>query len=103
MLINAILLSFKAITFPLYIGEEENKEEPEEDEKEESEPSKENKPQELTGKDKAVDIVKKEYAFDGQTVEYYQMEGENYIIRIKDGTAQTWYLVDGKTWEAEEY
>ena len=31
------------------------------------------------------------------------MEGENYVIKVKDGTAQTWYLVHGATWEAEEY
>ena len=85
-----------------YIGEEENKEEPIEEEKQES-----NEPEEvveeLTGKDKAIDIVKKQYAVDGQTVRFDHMEGNNYIIKINDGTAVTWYLVDGTTWEAEEY
>ena len=31
------------------------------------------------------------------------MEGESYVIKINDGTAVTWYLVDGITWEAAEY
>lgn len=93
-----------------YIGEEENKEEPEEtNEPETTEPEQnvgekeEQKEPELTGKDKAVDIVKKQYATDGQTVRFDHMEGNNYVIKLNDGTAVTWYLVNGTTWEAEEY
>lgn len=92
-----------------YIGEEENKEEepvedkqPQEDSDQETQQSEQEEP-ELTGKDKAIDVVKKQYALEGQKVEYDHMERENYVIRIKDGTAVTWYLVDGTTWEAEEY
>ena len=58
---------------------------------------------ELTGKDKAIDIVKKQYALEGQIVRYDHMEGTDYIIKINDGTAVTWYIVNGTTWEAEEY
>lgn len=88
-----------------YIGEEENKEEEiieEEAEKADSE-EKNDTPIELTGKDKAIDIVEKKYALEGQTVRYDHMEGENYVIKINEGTAQAWYIVDGTTWEAEEY
>lgn len=91
-----------------YIGEEENKEEPKEDEEAEKTPEQEpekeeEKTEELTGKDKAIDIVEKQYALDGQTVRFDHMEGADYIIKINDGTAVTWYLVNGTTWEAEEY
>lgn len=92
-----------------YIGEEENKEEEtiQDDQSDISQESieqeKEEQPTELTGKDKAIDIVKKQYAMDGQTVRFDHMEGEDYIIKINEGTAVTWYLVDGTTWEAEEY
>lgn len=95
-----------------YIGEEENKEEePVEDEESKQTSTNENtktdkneQTAELTGEDKAVDVVKKQYALDGQTVEVHHMEGENYVVSIKDGTGATWwYLVDGTTWEAEEY
>lgn len=91
-----------------YIGEEENKEE-EQVQDEQPEENSEQKTQteqeapELTGKDKAVDVVKKQYALDGQTVKFDHMEGENYVVKINAGTAVTWYLVDGTTWEAEEY
>jgi len=86
-----------------YVGieentEGENQEEPKEDETKTEEPE-----VELTGKDKAVDIVKKQYAMEGQTVRFDHMEGTDYIIKINDGTAVTWYLVDATTWEAEEY
>lgn len=86
-----------------YVGIEENtkgenQEEPKEDETKTEEPE-----VELTGKDKAVDIVKKQYAMEGQTVRFDHMEGTDYIIKINDGTAVTWYLVDATTWEAEEY
>lgn len=106
-----------------YIGEEENKEDnsenamPDEtttipDESSESNADAEQNTTssegqttepELTGKEKAVDIVKKQYATDGQTVKFNHMQGENYIIKVNDGTAVTWYIVDGATWEAEEY
>lgn len=87
-----------------YIGEEENKEEPiENKEQEATEPEQEEQKEELTGKDKAIDIVKKKYAIDEQTVRFDHMEGSDYIIKINDGTAVTWYLVNGTTWEAEEY
>lgn len=82
-----------------YIGEEENKEELKGDKV----PEQEEKPVELTGKDKAIDIVQKQYAFDGQTVRFDHMEGNDYVIKLNDGTAVTWYLVDGATWEAVEY
>lgn len=95
-----------------YIGEEEIKEdsvEPEtsqEDDKTET-GNQENNPQteqtELTGKDKAIDIVKKQYAMNGEIVTFDHMEGNNYIVKINDGPAVTWYLVDGTTWEANEY
>lgn len=92
-----------------YIGKEENKEEepleenkePEQNEETVEQPKQEEK--ELTGEEKAVDIVKKQYALEGQTVKYDHMEGQNYVIKINAGTAVTWYLVDGNTWEAEEY
>ena len=86
-----------------YIGEEENKEEPKEDSKQEKVESEQEETTELTGKDKAIDIVKKQYALDGQTVRFDHMEGNDYIIKLNDGTAVTWYLVNGTTWEAEEY
>lgn len=92
-----------------YIGLEENIESSEkEEEKEIPEDNKEEiqtestKP-ELTGKDKAVDIVQKEYATIGQTVTFDHMEGTNYVIKMNAGTAVTWYIVNGTTWEAEEY
>ena len=95
-----------------YIGEEENKEDEtiQEDTTEqlEKEPDREQEqeeqPEELTGKDKAIDIIKKQYAMEGQAVGFDHMEGNNYIIKINAGTAETWwYLVDGTTWEAQEY
>lgn len=92
-----------------YIGLEENiesKENQEEEIPEEDEDAKEQpeatKP-ELTGKDKAVDMVQKQYAKANQTVTFDHMEGTNYVVMMKDGTAITWYLVNGTTWEAEEY
>ena len=94
---------------PDYIGEEEKVEAPEDDKEEEDNKNEnqENNPgtqeTELTGKDKAIDIVKREYAIDDQTVRFDHMEGTDYIIKINDGTAVTWYLVNGTTWEAEEY
>ena len=89
-----------------YIGEEENKEEPKEEQVEtnqEQVPEEQEPQDELTGKDKAIDIVKKQYALEGQIVRYDHMEGTDYIIKINDGTAVTWYIVNGTTWEAEEY
>ena len=89
-----------------FIGKEENREEPQENNKPEennTEKGNEQQTQELTGKDKAIDIVKKQYALDGQTVRFNHMEGNDYIIKMNDGTAVTWYLVNGTTWEAEEY
>jgi len=99
-----------------YIGLEENvniQEEKEdnteenvsqENEKQEEEKKNEEQPKvELTGKEKAIDVVKKQYALEGQTVSFDHMEGENYIVKINEGTALTWYLVNGTTWEAEEY
>ena len=112
-----------------YIGLEENQEEPEKnsedkqnekdedktdtvvdesDKKEENTDKNEQqeeqpKEPELTGKDKAIDVVKKQYATDGQTVKFDHMQGEDYIVKLNDGTAVTWYLVNGTTWEAEEY
>ncbi len=91
-----------------YIGIEENKDEeepPTEEEKpseQEQEPIEEPKV-ELTGKDKAIDIVQRKYAQEGQTVRFDHMEGEDYVIKLNNGTAITWYLVNGTTWEAEEY
>lgn len=81
-----------------YIGDEENKEEPKEEKEQKQEEM-----IELTGKDKAIDVVKSKYALDGQTVRFDHMEGSDYIIKLNDGTAVTWYLVNGTTWEAEEY
>ena len=104
-----------------YIGIEENKEEPEEtkedeeekntlvDEKKEQEEKAEKNEQqkepELTGEDKAIDVVKKQYVTDGETVsvDVHHKEGDNYIVSLKAGTAITWYLVNGTTWEVEEY
>ncbi len=86
-----------------YIGEEEKKEEPKDEEPNEPTKTEEPKPQELTGKEKAVDIVKNKYAMDGQTVRFDHMEGKDYIIKINEGTAVTWYIVNGTTWEAREY
>lgn len=102
-----------------YIGEEENRDEQDESETSDTttvpdESSEENEEQttnssegqvepELSGKDKAVDIVTKQYATEGQTVRFDHMKGENYIIKLNDGTAVTWYIVNGTTWEAEEY
>lgn len=85
-----------------YIGEEEQQEEVIENEEIEHNEN-QDKQEELTGKDKAIDIVKKKYAIEGQTVKFDHMEGESYVIKINDGTAVTWYLVDGITWEAAEY
>jgi len=86
-----------------YVGEEEKTEFTEEKADEGAQPSEDEQETELTGKDKAIDIVKKQYAVEGQTVRFDHMEGTNYIVKINDGTAVTWYLVDGTTWEAEEY
>ena len=86
-----------------YVGQEENKEELNEYEKIDKEPEQVEQQTELTGKDKAIDIVKKQYALEGQTVRFDHMEGNDYIIKINEGTAVTWYLVNGTTWEAEEY
>ena len=86
-----------------YVGQEENKEELNEYEQIDKEPEQEKQQTELTGKEKAIDIVKKQYALEGQTVRFDHMEGNDYIIKINEGTAVTWYLVSGTTWEAEEY
>lgn len=92
-----------------YIGIEENVEVPEEtkpektDEKEEQTQQKQEESIELTGEEKAIDIVKKQYALNGQTVGFDHMEGADYIIKLNEGTAITWYIVDGETWEASEY
>lgn len=59
--------------------------------------------EELTGEERAVDIVTKKYALSGETVRFDHMEAGSYIIKINNGTAVTWYIVDGQTWEAEEY
>ena len=59
--------------------------------------------QELTGEEKAVDIVKKKYARSGETVRFDHMEAGDYVVKINNGTAVTWYIVNGQTWEAEEY
>ena len=88
-----------------YIGEEEQQEEVIENEEIENNENQDNQDQqeELTGKDKAIDIVTKKYAMEGETVKFDHMEGNSYVIKINAGTAVTWYLVDGTTWEAEEY
>lgn len=87
-----------------YIGEEEKQEENiENEETKNNDEEQEEESKELTGKEKAIDIVKKKYAMEGQTVKFDHMEGENYVIKINVGTAVTWYLVDGTTWEAAEY
>lgn len=93
-----------------YIGKEENKDEiiPNNNEEQNvTEPEKEEQQEEiqeeLIGKEKAIDIVKRKYALNGEIVLFHHMEDENYVIRMKDGTANTWYLVNGKTWEAKEY
>lgn len=83
-----------------YIGEEEKKSElPENNEEQKKEPEAE----ELTGKNKAIDIVKKQYATNGQTVRFDHFEESDYIIKVNEGTAVTWYIVNGTTWEAREY
>ncbi len=95
-----------------YIGEEENIKDPEQseetpktdDENKDEEKGEDNtESKDLTGTEKAIYVVKKEYALDGQTVAFDHMEGNNYVIKVNSGTAVTWYLVDGTTWEAEEY
>lgn len=92
-----------------YIGKEEIEEPEEEKQEQEQEPEQshggkaDESKEELAGKDKAIDIVKKQYAMEGQTVRFDHMEEANYIIKVNDGTAVTWYLVNGTTWEAEEY
>lgn len=87
-----------------YIGEEEkNSELPKNEEEPKEEPKKESETEELVGKDKAIDIVKKQYATSGQTVKFDHLEGEDYIIKVNEGTAITWYIVNGTTWEATEY
>lgn len=88
-----------------YIGEEEQQEEVIENEEIENNENQDNQDQqeELTGKEKAIDIVKKKYAMEGQTVKFDHMEGSSYVIKINAGTAVTWYLVDGTSWEASEY
>ena len=85
-----------------YIGEEEQQEEIIEN-VEQEENINEEKQEELTGKEKAVDIVTKKYAMEGEVVKFDHMEGNGYVIKINAGTAVTWYLVDGTTWEAMEY
>lgn len=85
-----------------YIGEEEQQEEIIENEETESNKNQDEQ-EELTGKDKAIDIVTKKYAMEGEIVKFDHMEGNSYVIKINAGTAVTWYLVDGTTWEAEEY
>ena len=40
---------------------------------------------------------------DGETVRFDHMEAGDYIVKINNGTAITWYIVDGETWKAEEY
>jgi len=88
-----------------YIGEEEQQEEVIENEEIENNENqdKQDQQEELTGKEKAIDIVKKKYAMEGQTVKFDHMEGSSYVIKINAGTAVTWYLVDGTSWEASEY
>ena len=88
-----------------YIGKEEQESQDNEKEKENKNEGniEENNNVELTGKEKAVDIVTKEYALNGETVRFDHMEAGDYIIKINNGTAVTWYIVDGKTWQAEEY
>ena len=89
-----------------YIGEEEQSQEEiienEETKNNENQDDKD-KQEELTGKDKAIDIVTKKYAMEGEIVKFDHMEGNSYVIKINAGTAVTWYLVDGTTWEASEY
>ena len=91
-----------------YIGIEEYVKEPEEETtpdegSEQSQEQPKEQQVELTGEEKAIDIVKKQYALEGQTVRFDHMEGTDYIIKLNDGTAVTWYIVDGETWEASEY
>ena len=89
-----------------YIGKEEQSSQIEEEKPTQEETNQQQNSQqevELIGEKKAIDIVKKQYATNGQIVEFDHMEGENYVIKVKEGTAQTWYLVDGASWEAEEY
>lgn len=89
-----------------YIGEEEQQqEEIIENEETENTENKDNQnmQEELTGKDKAIDIVTKKYAMEGEVVKFDHMEGSSYVIKINAGTAVTWYIVDGTTWEASEY
>lgn len=88
-----------------YIGEEEQQEESLENEEKENNENQESeeKQDELTGKDKAIDIVTKKYAMEGEVVKFDHMEGSSYVIKINAGTAVTWYIVDGTTWEASEY
>ena len=87
-----------------YIGKEEQDSQTNQDNKEkEEEDNKNDENEELTAEEKAVDIVTKQYALNGETVRFDHMEDGDYIIKINNGTAVTWYIVDGETWEAEEY
>lgn len=86
-----------------FIGKEEA-ESQEKNEQEGQQNSKDDKnQQELTGEEKAVDIITKKYAYDGQKVTFDHMEGKDFVIKINAGTAVTWYIVNGDTWEASEY
>lgn len=88
-----------------YIGKEEQESQKNEEDEEKVEKNEAGKSdnQELTGEEKAVDIVTKEYALSGETVRFDHMESGDYIVKINNGTAITWYIVDGETWEAQEY
>ena len=85
-----------------YIGKEEQESQKNEEIVEKNEDEKSDN-QELTGEEKAVNIVTKEYALNGETVRFDHMEAGDYIVKINNGTAITWYIVDGDTWEAQEY
>lgn len=85
-----------------YIGKEEQESQNNEENVEDKEDEKSDN-EELTGEEKAVDIVTKKYALSGETVRFDHMEAGDYIVKINNGTAVTWYIVDGQTWEAEEY
>ena len=88
-----------------YIGKEEKESQDSEEkvENKSEESGEKNNNAELTGEEKAVDIVTKEYALNGETVRFDHMEAGDYIVKINNGTAITWYIVDGETWKAEEY
>ena len=57
----------------------------------------------IGGEEKAVDIVKKKYAGSGETVRFDHMEAGDSVVKINNGTAVKWYIVNGQTWEAEKY